>query len=77
MIPKSQTDLERRTWLKSPRRAAVMYLIAALCFLIAGVVGFVGDTEATAANAAFIVLSVVFILLALNVRQSKRGPDDS
>ncbi len=53
-----------------------MYLIAALCFLIAGVAGFIGDTEANAAGAAFIVLCIVFAVLALNVRQSGRGPGD-
>ncbi|HSR45065.1 MAG TPA: hypothetical protein VLT15_07530 [Acidimicrobiia bacterium] len=62
--------------MKSRPRAAVMYLIAALCFLIAGVAGFIGDTEANAAGAAFIVLCIVFAVLALNVRQSGRGPGD-
>lgn len=54
-----------------------MYLIAALCFLIAGVVGFVGDTGADAANAAFIVLCGVFVVLAHNVWRSEQGSDDS
>jgi uncharacterized membrane protein YtjA (UPF0391 family) len=53
-----------------------MYLIAALSFLIAGVVGFVGDTGANVANTAFIVLCVAFVVLALNVRRSERGSDD-
>jgi len=54
-----------------------MYLIAALCFLIAGVAGFVGDTGANAANAAFIVLCVVFLVLGLGFWQSEQGSDDS
>lgn len=63
--------------MKSPRRAAALYFIAALCFLIAGVVGFVGNTGANVANTAFIVLCVVFVSLALNVWQSEHGSDDS
>jgi hypothetical protein len=54
-----------------------MYLIAALCFLIAAIVGFVGDTGADAANAAFIVLCVAFVVLALNVWRSEQGSDGS
>lgn len=53
-----------------------MYGIAALCFLTAGVVGFVGDTGANAANSAFIVLCAVFILLALRARQMENRSDD-
>ena len=63
--------------MKARRRAAVLYLIAALCFLIAGVAGFVGDTGANAANAAFIVLCVVFLVLGLGFWQSEQGSDDS
>ena len=54
-----------------------MYLIAAVSFLIAGVVGFVGDTGANVANAALIVLCGAFVVLALNVWRSKQGSDDS
>ena len=50
-----------------------MYLIAALCFLIAGVVGFVGDTGANVANAGFVVLCVAFVVLALNAWRSEQG----
>lgn len=77
MIPELQNDLDRRSGLKSRRRTAVMFLIAALCFLFAGIVGFVGDTGANAANEASIVLCVVFVVLALNVWQSHRGAGDS
>lgn len=63
--------------MKPRRRSSVMYLIAALCFLIAGVVGFVGDAGVDAANAAFIVLGVAFVVLALNIRRSEQGSNDS
>ena len=53
------------------RRAAILYLIAGLCFLIAGVVGLVG-AEANGASMGFIVLSIVFLVLSLNARQSGR-----
>jgi L-cystine uptake protein TcyP (sodium:dicarboxylate symporter family) len=59
------------------RRSWLMYLIAAVSFLIAGVVGFVGDSGAGAAYAAFIILSAVFIGLAVRVGLSGNSPDSS
>lgn len=56
--------------MNAQRRAMVMYLIAAGSFLVAGVAGFVGEVGA-AASSAFIVLSIAFVVLALNARQSQ------
>ena len=48
----------------------MMYFVAAWCFLVAGVVGLIADTEARSAGAAFVVLSVAFAVLALNARKA-------
>jgi hypothetical protein len=60
--------------MSSRRRAAVMYLIAAACFLIAGIAGLLGGTKA---NIAFIVLSAAFVILALRFWTSTKESDDS
>ncbi|HEY5686194.1 MAG TPA: hypothetical protein VIY70_12545 [Acidimicrobiia bacterium] len=59
------------------RRSWLMYLIAAVSFLVAGVVGFVGDSGAGVANAAFFILSAVFIGLAVRVGLAGNSPDGS
>ena len=59
--------------MERPPRAVAMYLFAALMFLIAGIVGFLGETRATA---AFVVLSVAFVILAINVWRSTDGSKD-
>jgi hypothetical protein len=51
-----------------------MYLIAALMFLIAGILGSFGDDGA---NITFIVLGVAFMILALNAWRSTDGSDES
>ena len=67
--------------MRNGRRAAMMYFVAAWCFLVAGVVGLIADTEARIAGsevdyvedlagAAFVVLSVAFAVLALNARKA-------
>lgn len=60
--------------MRSRRTAAVMYLIAALMFLIAGILGFLGDNGT---NFTFIVLGVAFMILALNAWRSTDGTDES
>lgn len=66
---------ERRSGMSASRRAAVMYLIAALGFLIAGVVGLVGDAGIGVAGIAFFVLAIAFLILALNAWQSGSSSD--
>ena len=68
------TDPGKENDMSSRRRAAVMYLIAAACFLIAGIAGLLGGTRA---NIAFIVLSAAFVILALNFWTSTKESDDS
>ncbi len=68
------TDPGKEDDMSSRRRAAVMYLIAAACFLIAGIAGFLGGMRA---NIAFIVLSVAFGILALNFWTSTKESDNS
>jgi hypothetical protein len=58
----------------SRRRAGVMYLIAAACFLIAGLAGLLSGTTAFV---AFIALSVAFGILGLNYWTSTNESDDS
>ena len=59
--------------MNTKHRAAVMYLIAAVMFLIAGVVGFLDESRA---NVVFIVLSVAFVILALNAWPSSDGSNN-
>jgi hypothetical protein len=59
--------------MKSRHTATKMYAIAALMFLIAGIVGIIGDNGF---GIVFIVLSVAFVILALNTRASTDGPND-
>ena len=54
-----------------------MYAIAALSFLIAGVVGLVGDGAAGIAGGAFLALCIAFLILAFNAWQSGQGSDTS
>ena len=60
--------------MKSQRTAAVLYLVAALMFLFTAVVGF---ASGNGASAAFFILSMVFLILAFNARQSTNGSDHS
>ena len=53
-----------------------MYLIAALMFLITGLLGLVGDNGA-GANITFIVLSLALLILALNAWASTDGSNNS
>ena len=62
---------------KAMPRAAVMYTIAALCFLIAAVVGFVGDGGVSLAGGGFLALSVAFLILAFSAWKSGRGSHTS
>ena len=66
-------DPGREDDMTSRRRAAVMFLIAAACFLIAGIAGLLGGTRA---GIVFMVLSVAFVMLALNSWTSTKESDD-
>ena len=58
--------------MKSPRGAPVMYLIAALCFLIAGVVGLIGELG-IGAGMGMITLGIAFLILAYAASHSRAG----
>ena len=58
--------------MKPQRTAAVLYLVAALMFLLTAVVGFAAGNGA---SAAFLILSMALLILAFNARQSANGSD--